>query len=135
MPNLTLSTLVRPATRLCVTLAAAGCAAPPVLAPPPAAETAHLIVVNFSDYAWQLDLTPTPGQSPSSRRIAPRATVDLPLPGGSYAVDQSLLNADGQPASTRHLSVRFDAGRTYRWPLATLFSSADSTATGEGGSL
>ncbi len=113
-------------------LALAGCATPPTTGPLVVAP-ARLAVVNLTPYPWAIAVAPAAGGDARLVRIEPRGNADLDLPGGDYRIEQALISTPARPETVRQFPARFDAGQTYRWPLATLSSEADgASATGAG---
>ena len=104
-----------------------GCAAPAQVQPA-APPLAHLVVINETDYAWQLTLTRVTGQSAHGYRLQPRATLSLDLVGDDYVIEQTALAENGAVALSRKVPARLDAGQTYRWRLATLLSESTAPA-------
>lgn len=101
-------------------LVLAGCAAP-VAAPAPA-RLARLTVTNVSDYPWRLSLHSAAGATGRTEKLAPRSVCTLEVPGGTYQIEQMLLDGRSSPELTRQVSFQLEAGRTYRWQLTTLLS-------------
>ncbi len=91
-----------------------------------------MVIVNLAAQAWEVSLAPVEGATVRVEHVPPLATREMALPGGGYAVEQVLLDAAGNRAAVRRLVVRFEAGRTYRWPLAILEPEA-FVAAGNGG--
>lgn len=60
--------------------------------------------------------------------MPPRATHEETLPAGSYRGEQLLLSATGNIEVRRTLEVRLEAGKAYRWRLATLLAVPDGGA-------
>jgi len=114
--------------RVAFSLTLGGCAAAPK-ASGGAAPSAHVTVVNLTDYRWQLDIVPEKGTRHFIERLEPRQTANLDVPGGNYQIDQSILTETDRPNPPRHFTAQLVAGQTYHWPLATLQSdAADDTA-------
>lgn len=89
---------------------------------------ARLVLVNLAAQAWELSLTPVEGTPGPVEYLPPQATREVALAAGEYAVEQVLLAAGGDRAAARRLRIRFEAGRTYRWPLAVLEPDAGGAA-------
>jgi hypothetical protein len=87
-----------------------------------AAPTARLAVSNLTGYAWKIGLLSRDGAPARAVHVAEQATVEFEVRGGDYVIEQAMLNASGEPATTRRFSARFAAGETYQWRLATLLS-------------
>jgi len=106
-------------------LLAGGCATTdaPLPAPPPATSTAHLVVVNLSSHPWQITASPSSGGAAWTSRIPALASVAADIPAGDYVIEQTLLLSDSGGEPTRRFTARLEAGRTYRWRLATSLPS------------
>ena len=104
-----------------------GCAAP-VPVPPPALPPAHLVVINETDYEWQLTVTRVSGKTAQAYRLQSRATLSLELTGGDYEIEQTALSENPAPELSRKLPVRLDSNQTYRWRLMTLLSEPTAPA-------
>jgi hypothetical protein len=92
----------------------------------PAAEPArgvHFVVVNLSDCAWQITLTPSGGGPARVLHLAPWDSQKLDFAGGSYGIEQTALNGSRETESTRRFTIRLESGQTYRWRLVTLLSA------------
>jgi len=115
-------------TALAGGLLVAGCATPALPLSPVAAVTgAHLVVINLTDYEWNLVIARTGGGESHFSRLQPRATLTVDLRGGDYLIDQSVLPAGAAPELSRRIPARLEAGRNYRWRLGTLLSDAAGT--------
>lgn len=119
------SVRVFPALLVIGFLLAAGCSAPPS-SEALTARRAHLEIANLTDYAWRIAFV---APSPETRAIevAARATLTLDLAPGDYIIEQRLLGAPASETAARRLPARFEAGETYRWPLATVRSLEGET--------
>lgn len=113
-------------------LSVAGCAAPSV-APPATKAVARLRIVNLTDYAWTIGLTPAGAPQPRRQAVGPRAEVAMELPPGECVIEQTVTGATAAPGATRRLTVRFEGGEEYRWPLATLLSGLGEDSLAESG--
>ena len=99
-----------------------------------AGATARVAMVNLSPYAWRIEFGGGSGVAARIEMVAAGATVVVTLGEGRYAVEQTRLDAGGEPEETRRLTAEFVAGRSYRWPLATLLSDgAGASAAGSRG--
>jgi len=67
-------------------LLASGCATVPSAAAGPA-QTAHFVIVNLSDCAWQITLSPAGGGPARVLHPAARESEELDLAGGSYGIE------------------------------------------------
>ncbi len=105
-----------------------GCGTPPKLAEG-AQSMAHCFVVNLGDCEWRIAISPVAGGEARALRLAARASQVVDIPGGEYAIEQTLLTVDAGTDSVRRFSVRIEVGQTYRWRLATLLTAP----TGETG--
>ena len=97
-----------------------GSVPPPVAAP---ARAVHFVLVNLSDCAWQITLTPADGGAVLPLRLQARESRELEISGGAYGIEQTALNGGGGTDSTRRFTVRLESGQTYRWRLVTLLSA------------
>jgi hypothetical protein len=102
-------------------LLASGCATVPSAAAGPA-QTAHFVIVNLSDCAWQITLSPAGGGPARVLHPAARESEELDLAGGSYGIEQRALIGSMGADSTRRFTIRLESGQTYRWRLVTLLS-------------
>ena len=119
---------------LWATLALAGCATlPDAVTPPPVPAPVRLAVVNLTPHVWRIAVSATAGGAPRVLQVEGRATVELELPGGDYRIEQTLLTAPGRDGATRVFPAAFEAGQAYRWPLATLGSTAEESEAHSGG--
>ena len=129
-----------------------GCASPPQTSTPYVAQTAMVRVENHTDWPWRIafirtETTTAPSSPPSytlnpTREsgpapaalpwlpLAPREIRRIDLPGGIYRVHRELLRERTDstdpltPAETdAGVSLWMVPGRSYTWPLATLFST------------
>lgn len=119
--------------RLAALLCLAGCAAPPAVTPRSAQVAAHVVLVNLTDQPWDIGLMPAEGGAACRMHLPPRATRELSVAGGDYAVTQTLLDARDEAKAVRRLAVSFSAGERYRWPLATVSPSGDGPSEPAGG--
>ena len=133
---------------LLVLTAGGGCAAPtPAINYAP--QTAQVTVENHTDWPWRIAFvrvvnTAAPATAALSappataglpwQPVAPREILKLNLSGGIYRVHRELLratteSADLAPASATDagVSLWFVPGRSYTWPLATLFSTEEGS--------
>jgi hypothetical protein len=99
-------------------LAVSGCANPATVPPRPA--TATLGVVNGTDYAWCVTLTPVAGGVSRREELPARARCSVEVVGGDYAIEQEVVPTN--PALARRFTCRLEAGQAYHWRLATLLS-------------
>jgi hypothetical protein len=100
-------------------LAASGCANPATV--PPGSANATLGVINGTDYAWRVTLTPVAGGVSGREELPARAQCRVEVAGGDYAIEQDVVPAN--PALSRRFACRLEAGQTYHWRLATLLSN------------
>jgi len=107
--------------RLAACLILAGCNTP-VQPEHGTVTSAHVRIINRSDYTWQILLAGA--AAPTTARIEPNRTWELDLPGGHYRVEQQILNQSARPIPPRQFSTELVAGKTYQWPLITLQSLA-----------
>jgi hypothetical protein len=89
------------------------------------ADHAHVMVVNLSDYEWQITVTSKKGGQASASRLSARASLKVDLPAGDYVIEQTAL-AKNMSEATRHFDARLESGLTYRWRLATLLSATET---------
>jgi len=91
------------------------------------AEPVALVAVeNHTDFEWRILFEPiadTP-VTPAWRDVAPRAIVKIALAPGVYRARREISTegAPSPPADDAY-ELKLEGGRTYEWPLATLFSS------------
>lgn len=89
----------------------------------PARPPAVIEVANHTDSFWRISFQPSwDAESPQWIEIAPRVTRRVELAAGVYHVRRVWLKADAEPADPGR-ELTFVSGRTYGWPLGTLFSS------------
>ena len=135
--------------------AGAGCATrrPPVVDYAP--QVAMVTVENHTDWPWRIAFVrvenpasaPTPAIAPSPATeappapaglpwvaLAPRETRRLDLAGGIYRVHRELLRVKTDPLEeppvsdpSSGASLWLVPGRSYTWPLATLFSTEEGS--------
>lgn len=87
-----------------------------------AALSAHLKVINLTDYTWRIAVSRNAGEPVSDFEVKPRATVTTDLTGGDYVIEQSALS-EGKPLElSRRIPTHLESGQTYRWRLVTLLS-------------
>lgn len=132
-----------------------GCASPPKIATPYVAQNAVVKVENHTDWPWRIafvrtettsapsfppsyTLKPTRESGPAPAALpwlplAPREIRRIDLPGGIYRVHRELLRERTDsteplpPAETdAGVSLWMVPGRSYTWPLATLFSTEEA---------
>jgi hypothetical protein len=103
----------------------AGCARTKVSTSIAVAEQARVVVVNLSEYEWQISVTSQHGGPAHAARVAPRASFDLAVPAGDYWVEQTVLAAGLATDNSRRFPLRVAARQTYRWALATLLSDSN----------
>ena len=109
--------------RLAFLLLLGGCVVPPA-SERPAARTAQVTLVNQTDYTWQISLVGS--AAPAAARVEAKRTVTLDVPGGSYQIEQLILNQTERRTLPRSFPAVLVAGKRYVWPLLTLQS--DTTA-------
>jgi hypothetical protein len=105
----------------------AGCTSParPVR---PVEVVARVVVENHTDFAWRVSLVSVDaeGTPPRWQAVAPRETLKLAFNPGVYRVRREITGDGdaGEPRSTPDsgIDLTLIGGRTYTWPLATLFS-------------
>lgn len=105
-----------------LTLLAAGCGTVPAPATGPA-RPVHFAIVNLSDCAWQITLTPAPDGPARPLRVEARESQMLDLEGGPYEIEQTALNGGTGAELTRRFTIRLEPGQTYRWRLVTLLTA------------
>ena len=105
----------------------AGCATQPAHEAAPA--PAQLVVNNLTDYRWHIAIRTVSGTLAGDLQLAPRSSQSVSLEGADYVIEQS-AQADGPfPGLARSISVHFDAGQAYAWPLVTLLSETGAGAS------
>lgn len=85
---------------------------------------AHLTMLNGSHCEWQIAVTPTTGGDTQTWKVPLAKSLDVKLPGGDYAVEQTMLTDDAGPEAIRRFSLRLEPGESYRWRLVTLLSGS-----------
>lgn len=104
----------------------AGCASKPQPVRP-VESAAFVVVENHTDFAWRVSLVPVAAATSAWREVAPREVVKLAFPPGVYRVRREIVaeGASGAPVSAADAAIDLTlaGGRTYTWPLATLFSN------------
>ncbi len=114
----------------------AGCASSPRKVAP-AFDPAEIVVENHTDLAWRVSFHPAlASDAPkgvSGLAIPPRETRRVTLAGGSYVVSRELASPSGEagalslsPGTADEVTLRFEPGRIYTWPMGTLFSMEGS---------
>lgn len=90
--------------------------------------SAHLEVINLTDYAWRIAVSRHTGEPVADFKVEPRGTVTTDLTGGDYVIGQSALS-EGKPLElSRRIPAHFESGQTYRWRLLTLLSDPAATS-------
>ena len=131
-----------------------GCTTPPQPATPYVRQTAVVMVENHTEWPWRIAFVRTESTAPSSPppsyastpapeaapappglpwlTLAPREIRRIDLPGGIYRVHREVLRAKSDSvepetatATDAGVSLWFVPGRSYTWPLATLFSTEE----------
>ena len=142
------------ACALVVIAVGGGCASPPQPATPYVRQTAVVMVENHTEWPWRIafvraesiaptapppSFTNTSASEATPARpslpwltLAPREIRRIDLPGGIYRVHREVLRAKIDPvepetgaATDAGVSLWFVPGRSYTWPLATLFSTEE----------
>jgi hypothetical protein len=142
------------ACALLVIAVGGGCASPPQPATPYVRQTAVVMVENHTEWPWRIAFVraesttasaPPPSYTSASApeaapappglpwlTLAPREIRRIDLPGGIYRVHREVLRAKIDPvepetsaATDAGVSLWFVPGRSYTWPLATLFSTEE----------
>jgi hypothetical protein len=106
----------------------AACATPAAREVTPVAK-AHLVVTNLTAYTWRVVVSRRETLVQTTE-VGKFAVVDVSFDAGDYTIEQTLLGRDAANA-TRHFPLRVEAGRSYRWSLATLLS-VDAAASTSG---
>lgn len=94
---------------------------------------------NHTDLSWRIyfgsvNAAVSPGER-SWLEVAPRATRRVTLAGGEYVVSREVVfsstvdagKLDDSSGTGEKTTLRFEAGRTYTWPLGTVFSQEAPT--------
>ena len=131
-----------------------GCASPPPRATPYVSQTAVVTVENHTEWPWRIAFVRTESTAPSApppgytsaaspeaapappgmpwQTLAPREIRRIDLPGGIYRVHREVLRAKIDPVepdtavvTDAGVSLWFVPGRSYTWPLATLYSTEE----------
>jgi hypothetical protein len=107
-----------------------GCATPP-RAEAPAPATAKIVVENFTGWSWRVAFEPlgTDRAAPETgswQPVAPQETKTFTVAGGAYRLRREPVAPNGVPVlsegADESVELLLVPGRTYTWPLATLFS-------------
>ena len=101
-----------------------GCATPtptPVAVKVPP-QLAHLVVLNLTDYEWQISIAGTASEKINDFKLEARASRTLDIPGGDYVIKQTVLSEGAAKELSREIPAKFDPGQVYRWRLVTLLS-------------
>jgi hypothetical protein len=103
----------------------------------PAVATAEVAVENHTDLEWRIAFRPqgktAASSGPDRLAIMPRETRRISLAGGVYRVSREVVvlsdtaaeSGPGAPGLADETTIRFEAGRTYAWPLGTLLSTEE----------
>lgn len=130
-----------------------GCASRPQPVTPYVSQTAVVVVENHTEWPWRIAFVraetnaaapPPPYASSTASEavpappglpwvtLAPREIRRIELPGGIYRVHREVLRAksdsvepDSGTTTDVGVSLWFVPGRSYTWPLATLFSTEE----------
>ena len=142
------------ACALLVIAVGGGCASPPQPAKLYVSQTAEVRVENHTEWPWRIAFvraestapsappssytsTPAPEAAPATPglpwlALAPRENRRIDLPGGIYRVHREVLRAktdsaapEIRAATDAGVSLWLVPGRSYTWPLATLFSTEE----------
>jgi hypothetical protein len=95
-------------------LACAGCTSPARVVPA-ARASAEIVVENHTDQEWRVEF------GAREWTISPRETRRINLAGGTYEVSREMFGTEAAGGAEK-TTIFFEAGRSYTWPLGTLFS-------------
>jgi hypothetical protein len=83
---------------------------------------AQLVVLNRTDYEWQISIAGPSGEKTNDFKLEARASRTLDFPSGDYVIKQTVLSEGAAKELTREIPAKFESGQTYRWRLVTLLS-------------
>ena len=110
-------------TMLACLLLLSGCVATsPVVVEKPLSPSAHLAVLNLTDYEWHIVIVRSSGGSAADFHLEPRGSHSVDLVGDNYSIEQTTLSEAAAPELSRKIPATLEAGQSYRWRLVTLLS-------------
>ncbi len=93
-------------------------------------QSTQLVLINQSDCAWRITISSDDGAQVTRQDVAVGMSQTVPLSGGNYIIDQTMMAKNHSEEATRRLSMKLEDGRNYQWRLATLLSDREMRSQG-----